>query len=227
MWAARCSRLLGLAAALVAVIGCAGGNAPDASLVVDRAGRRLEVRAKVNAGRFRKGEYHHLLTWSGGKAVTKALFVTDAHDEEVLDALISLGGQPGDNLTVATWEERLDPESGEPDKLAEGDKIKVTLVWEGRTQALPLAEIFKRGGASEVAMRLAGNRAFIDVWKSGCIVCTSSCPGAKVANAAVSIRTWMEEPELFALKEGVLPPDGTEVTVVLSLTGESEREAGE
>jgi hypothetical protein len=69
-------------------------------------------------------------------------------------------------------------------------------------------------------MRFGGHRANIHKWHSGCIVCLYSCPGSKVGNARYTVRDYVRETTRFRVRPGVLPPDGTGVTVLLRLTAE-------
>jgi hypothetical protein len=68
-------------------------------------------------------------------------------------------------------------------------------------------------------MRLGGHRANIPKWKSGCIACLYSCPGSKVGNAKSTVRDYVRNPERYRVRPGVLPADGTPVTIVLRLAG--------
>jgi len=210
--------VLGLAAA-----GCRGKGpgvpATAPTLTVDREARTVTVQATVHAGQF-PGEpnpAYHLVIWEHGKLAENGLFVTPTSDKEVLDALISLGGVPGDNLTQETWDERFDPGKLEPDKLAEGTEVEVLVQWPELTEPMPVAELFEPGPGVRMSWRLAGNEKLISAWKSGCVVCMYSCPGSKVANAELSVRDYMQDLRRFALRAGVLPPDGTQATVTFRL----------
>ena len=66
-------------------------------------------------------------------------------------------------------------------------------------------------------MRFGGHRANVPEWHSGCVVCLYSCPGSKVGNATYTVRDWVEGTTRFRVRRGVLPPDGTPVTIVLRL----------
>lgn len=66
-------------------------------------------------------------------------------------------------------------------------------------------------------MRFGGHWANLPEWHSGCVVCLYSCPGSKVGNATYTVRDWVEGTTRFQVRRGVLPPDGTPVTIVLRL----------
>ncbi|HEV7671059.1 MAG TPA: hypothetical protein VGS22_21285 [Thermoanaerobaculia bacterium] len=50
---------------------------------------------------------------------------------------------------------------------------------------------------------------------SGCLICLYSCPGSKIGNRAYTVRDYTNKTTAFRVREGVLPKDGTEVTIVL------------
>ena len=213
----RC--ILIVACAVLASFGCARDDAETYSVRVDRQTRTVFVPAVVQAGQYdgNPNPRHHLLTWSKGARAKNALFVTPLSDRAILETLEALGGKPGNNLTRETWESAGDPDCQDPDLHATGDPIEVQVMWAGRTAPLPLSEIFPKG---ELRWVLAGNEALIPVWNSGCVCCMQSCPGAKVANAAYTMRQYVQGKGRLQLKPGILPPDGTEVIIRISLISE-------
>ncbi len=62
--------------------------------------------------------------------------------------------------------------------------------------------------------------AKVPEWLSGCVVCLYSCPGSKVGNASYTIRDHVDGTTHFGVRPGVLPADGTEVTVRIELLDE-------
>jgi hypothetical protein len=198
------------------------GGPSDPQPRVDRKARTVSVPATVQAKRF-DALKHHLVTWEKGRARRRSLFPTPVSDRAVLKALLSLGAKPGENLTVATWEERKDRDHPDPDKRAEGDRIEIFVTWKGLKQPLPVWKLFARLGPQAFDFRFAGNGRWIDHFKSGCVACTPSCPGAKVANRQCTIREHIRAPERFELKPNILPPDGTPVTVIFKVAGEPTR----
>ena len=168
--------------------------------------------------------WHHLVTWQRGRAADRALLVSPVSDRAVLDALVSLGARPGDNLHADAWEKLEDPDAPEPDVLAKGAAIDVTVQWESLDAPVPLRDLFVQEARDQVSFCLAGNERWIERWQSGCIVCAQSCPGAKIANAAVPMRTYLTQKDLFSLRPGALPPDGTEVAVTFRIKEVPQRE---
>ena len=194
------------ALALLALAGCfwtARRRAPAAPQpsgpLLDTARARVTLPAVLDLEAFAAGDPpgHHLVTWEGGRAGPKALLRTAASDAEVLDALEALGAQPGDTLSEASWTYRDDPERPEPDARATGSalEVRVTLP-DGRE--VPIEALLEDLDGHGFAWVLAGNRALIPVWKSGCVVCLQSCPGSKVANRNATIRDLAQGRSRFA-----------------------------
>src|SRR5690606_27267522 len=88
----------------------------------------------------------------------------------------------------------------------------------------PLGDLVQDVDARGFAWRLAGNRALVPRWRSGCVVCLQSCPGAKVANARATMRDLARGESRFrpsALAERL--GEGAEVIVELRLVDEQEQ----
>jgi hypothetical protein len=182
------------ALASVVLLGClSAGHGQDKSGVakpeVDTKRRVVRIPVVLHLKRF-EGGYppgHHLITWKGGKAGRKALLETPIPDRFVLDALERLGAKPGNNLRTEAWSKRADPRHPAPDVRAKGTRLTLTLVLpKGKRRPVSdlLVDVDKKG----LTWRLAGNRALIPVWRSGCVVCLQSCPGSKISNARATIR---------------------------------------
>lgn len=173
---------------LLALAGCQGQSAtPPPAPRVD--GDRVIVPVVLHLAAFERGDPpgHHLVTYADGRAGKKALLRTPVSDAAVLDALEQLGGEPGDTLREAAWTKRADPEDPAPDQRATGSRIELRLrLPDGTRRAV--SDLLEDLDGHGFAWRLAGNRALIPVWRSGCVVCLQSCPGAKIANRQATIR---------------------------------------
>ena len=180
--------LLGAAAALAGEEG-ADGVGPDVAPRVDEAAQRVIVPARLCLEGFAQGDPpgHHLVAWARGGAGKKALLRTPVPDEQVLDALLRLGAQAGDNLSAAAWEARADLTNPAPDARAEGTALRVLVRLPDGTER-PAADLLEDVDQRGFEWRLAGNRALIPRWRSGCVACLQSCPGAKVANRNATMR---------------------------------------
>ncbi|MBX3471767.1 MAG: hypothetical protein KF878_33340 [Planctomycetes bacterium] len=191
----------------------------DDAVSVDRARRAVSFRATLHPDALEAADppHHHLVTWAGGRAGHKALLRTAAPDVAVLDALEALGGRPGDGLREETWTRRHDPDDPAPDLRATGSPLAVTVRLDDGDER-DIADLLEDLDGRGYAWRLAGNRALIDVWRSGCVVCLQSCPGGRVGNARATLRDHARGESRFrasalARRQG----DGARLTVTLRL----------
>ena len=160
---------------------------------------------------------YHLIVWKDGGAAKAALFRAEVTDTEVLDRLEKMGAKPGDALGMATWEDRKDSSSKAPDQVIQGPPVEILVRVPGRKEPLRLDQILEDPGGRGFDMRFGGHRANIPQWHSGCVVCLYSCPGSKIGNARYTVRDYQKEVTRFRVKPGVLPEDGTRVTIVFRL----------
>jgi len=207
--------------AVAAVVAC-GSSLPQGE--VSGAGERaIEFSATVSVAAF-DGEFdmagYHFLVWADGRASDRALFRAHVSDTEVLDALEALGAEPGDAVGIEAWDNRYDPESPAADTVIEGPRVSITITIPGREEPLTLDDILIDPGGRGFDMRFGGHRDNIPAWLSGCVVCLYSCPGSKIGNAAYTVRDHVEETTHFGVRPGVLPENGTEVTVRIELLDE-------
>jgi hypothetical protein len=187
-------------------------------VVADSASGTVSVRALYRPAQFNRGpglHNHHLIVWQGGKAAANALLVALSPDSAIHDALVSIGARPGNNLTADAWDKRGDPASLEPDRVAEGSALGMTIEKAGKVWQV--TDIAVDQGSRRYALRFAGNRALIGKWRSGCVVCLESCPGSKVSNSTYTMRDLAKGRAQFAVKEVEGLVDGDTVVVRLSL----------
>lgn len=218
------------AAALLGLLGGAGGlivpawwpwqdDRAEGAPVVDRARRSVTLPATLHPAALEAADPagHHLVTWSGGRAGHKAFLRTPVPDVAVLDALEALGGRPGDNLKEESWTRRDDPQDPSADLRAEGSRLDVTVRLPDGSEH-PAAALLEDLDGQGFDWRLAGNRALIERWRSGCVVCLQSCPGGRVGNANATMRDHARgrsrfRPSALARSLG----EGAEVQVTLRL----------
>jgi len=185
--------------------------------------RAVEFQATVSVAAF-DGDFdmagYHFLVWAEGRASDRALLRAHVSDVEVLDALEGLGATPGDAVGLAAWDDRYDGDSPAADTVVEGPRVQITVSVPGRAQPLTLDDILIDPGGRGFDMRFGGHRDNIPAWLSGCVVCLYSCPGSKIGNAAYTVRDHVEETTHFGVRPGVLPENGTEVTVRIELLDE-------
>ncbi len=196
-----------------------------APLVVSTETKEVQVFGLIYPARFNAAQgdeaHYHLLVWQGGSS-TNALIETPADDLALHDALVTLGAQPGDNLTMAAWNQRHNTGSAAPLEKVTGSALDVRLSWESNPTGISIDQAFRqsaiRNPQSAIEWHFGGNR---DRWfnrvplapRPGCLACLYSCPSGKVSNGALSIHDYVTAPSRFTADTDILPPDGTPVVV--------------
>ncbi|MGH8008020.1 MAG: hypothetical protein ACREQ3_13555, partial [Candidatus Binatia bacterium] len=103
---------------------------PTVSLTVLPETKEVRVSGVIYPTRFNTAQgaeaHYHLLVWQGGTS-THALIETAADDLAFHDALVKLGGQPGDNLTMAAWTERHDAHHPAPQMKVLGSPLEIRI----------------------------------------------------------------------------------------------------
>ncbi len=200
---------------------------PENPLVISPGSKQVTLYGVIYPGRFNRSEgdeaRYHLLTWKGGHS-KNALIETPVDDLAFHDALIKIGGQPGNTLSMKAWTQRTDPTNPASRQKASGSRFAVFLSWRGEPKRLPIHHIF-RSSPSDPQLpvwNFEGNR---DRWfnrvpfalRPGCLVCLYSCPSGKLSNGGLSIADYMTRPGRFQADTERLPPDKTPVQVTFEL----------
>jgi hypothetical protein len=186
--------------------------------IVNKDSSFLEIAACYRPNQFNKGRglhNHHFIVWDGGRASSSALFVTSVSDSIVVQACADMGGVPGNNLTRDSWEQRDNPRNADPDIVATGSSIAISVRYNNRTYTPDtiLTDVTGKG----FLFRLAGNLALIPVWHSGCVVCLQSCPGGKIVNSRYTMRDLALDHSVFARKSNLPFHDGDTVVIRFTL----------
>lgn len=189
------------------------------ALQVDPDQKEIRIAAVAHPSRFKRTGMpgYHFLVWGKGRAAGNALFTTPVDDRAVHAALVRIGALPGNALGMDTWEARSDSNNSAPDKQIEGSPVRIALLWGDRNRLTPLADLLQDPAGRGFDFRFGGHADNIPIWKSGCVVCLYSCPGAKIGNAAYTIRDYVNKTTAFRIREDRFPPDGTPVTLVFRL----------
>lgn len=201
-------------------------------MIVQQRAKEIRLLARLQPAAFGAGWLkqlpgHHAVTWKGGKKAREALLTTHTSDADLHDAMIALGAKPGNNLTQATWDERKDANSRAARARVEGSPVEVFVWWDGLKEPLALDKLVVDPGGKGIDLRFGGQKALIPVWKSGCIVCLQSCPGAKISNRSYTIRDYVEGKATFRVNPSVVPngPRGAVVIIRLKETLEAAKDA--
>lgn len=221
----------------LSVVCCLGGSAslgramhsatPETPLVIHPESKQVILYGVIYPARFNRAEgdeaHYHLLTWKGGHS-KNALIETPADDLAFHDALVKIGAQPGNTLSMAAWTQRADPDSPAPRQKAKGSHLAVFLSWQDQPERLPVHRILRPPPVSPQlpVWTFEGNR---DRWfnrvpfalRPGCLVCLYSCPSGKLSNGRLSIADYMSHPGRFRADTESLPPDDTPVRVIFEL----------
>lgn len=154
---------------------------------------------------------HHFIVWENGKSGKHALFTVYVSDSLIHDALIEASAQPGNNLTLDTWDKRKSKKSSEPDKRVEGSSITIEILHENKTYTVN--QILTDKHDNPFDFRFGGNLDFIPHWQSGCVVCLQSCPGGKVGNRSYTIRDLERKIPEFTVNKTLPFKEGDEVLI--------------
>jgi len=170
--------------------------------------------AAFSGGWLKSTPNYHAVVWKGGGAAGEALLASYADDASFYDAMVSIGAVPGNNLTMAAWNDRKDPNSAAPDTRVEGTLVDVSVWWDGLSSPVPLTGLLTDSAGKGIDMRFGGNKALIPEWHSGCIACLYSCPGGKVSNHAYTIRDYVKGTTKFSVNLNAVPKDNRQAVVV-------------
>lgn len=186
-------------------------SAKEETMTVDTDKKEIVMLCEVNGTYFTEPTRHGIVFKEGSngeKAVLRGL----ADEKEFYQALLDIGAKAGDNLTDEDM--KAGPDNG---KSVEGDKIDITVEWEGQ-DPIPFADIIKCSeGDYDMDMRFGGNIESAKKHNTGCVVCLDSCATGIVSDATWPTGTTQNEVAKFYGDDSVLPEDGTQVTVTFRI----------
>ncbi len=202
----------------------------ETPLVFSVEEKTVTVYGMIYPDRFNRAEgntaRYHLITWDEGHS-TNGLIETPADDLAFHDALVKIGAQPGNNISMEAWTRRSDPASRASQQQVSGSRLAVSLAWPTGPERRPMHTVIHTTPAldSPMVWAFGGNRdrwfnSILFALQPGCLLCLYSCPSGKVSNAGLSIADYVSSPRRFQVQTDVLPPDGTPVTVTFRLIRE-------
>ena len=175
-------------------------------ILIDEAAGTVTVKAHVNGTFFAQSTMHCVVFKDGG-AGDMAMMAADGDSQEFYNAMIKVGGEP--------W--NTDDKKLEDGEFTDGQKVDVTLTWEGQDTPVKLADALKTDdGRPEVDMRFSGNQANNAEAGSGCIACMNSCWAGICSNAAYAFGAIDAGNPRVYLDDSVMPADGTEVQITFA-----------
>ena len=206
--------VLVLALSLVACGAAPAKEEVDYSVITTNPSTQsVTIYTQVNGKYFTEPSRHGVVFkdgMNGEKCILRGL----CSEKDFYAALLSVGGVPGDKLVFT---------EAQPGDLIEGQKMDVTVSWEGSNGEIPWADIMTTGnGKPYVAdFRFGGNIKAAYAKNTGCILCIESCPVGICSNAAYGygvVET--TKTEQFYGNPDVLPEDGTICQVTFTLLAE-------
>ncbi|WP_271711922.1 YdjY domain-containing protein [Hugonella massiliensis] len=176
-------------------------------IVVDAAAGEVRYLAEVNAVYFTQGTRHGVV-YQGGSNGEKAILRGLGDEKEFYQALVDAGFTPGNNLTA----EDMKAPAGQG-KSVEGDKLDVTLKWDGQDEMPFVKAVSCTAGDYTPDFRFGGNLESAKKNNTGCVLCLDSCATGIVSDAHWPTGTTQTGTAMFTGREDVLPADGTRVVV--------------
>ena len=213
-----CMKMKGFLLACVLVTqltSCGGSSSYSANsadddakyVVVDTENRQVSVTSQVNGKYFTEATRHGVV-FKGGSNGEKSVLRGLGSEIAFYEALMSLGFNAGNNVTVDDMSKGVH---------VEGDRLDVFVTWEGLDGEIPFADIIRASEERPMDIRFGGNLANAENAKTGCILCLDSCAVGIVSNT--SYETGASNRIQFFGIDSVLPPDGTEVIVIFRAHG--------
>ena len=206
--------VLVLALSLVACGAAPAKEEVDYSVITTNPSTQsVTIYTQVN-GKYFTEPSRHGVVFKDGSNGEKCILRGLCSEKDFYAALLSVGGVPGDKLVFT---------EAQPGDLIEGQKLDVTVSWEGSNGEIPWADIMTTGnGKPYVAdFRFGGNIKAAYAKNTGCILCIESCPVGICSNAAYGygvVET--TKTEQFYGNPDVLPEDGTICQVTFTLLAE-------
>lgn len=203
---------LGLSLSLIIFAGCSAApapapaetpaDAPAAMMVVDKDKKEIRMETEVNAKYFTEPTRHGVVFKDGSngeKSVLRGL----ADQFEFHQALLDIGMEPGNNISMEDMKKSVK---------VEGDQLDVFVTWDGLGKEIPFEDIIKSSDPRPMDIRFGGNLENATAKKTGCVLCLDSCAVGITSNH--NYATGESENVQFYGNSEVLPEDGTIVTVI-------------
>lgn len=189
-----------------------GGETDYSQIAVDTATKTVKIYAEVN-GKYFTQVTRHGIVFAEGSNGEKSVLRGLCSEKDFYAALLEIGAVPGDNLNVSDAE----------GKTVEGDKLDITVSWDGSDGEVPFSDCIKTGSGEpfQTDARFGGNIKAAYDYNTGCIYCLDSCPVGITSSAAYPYgAVEISKTEEFYGNADVLPEDGTLVTVTFTLLAE-------
>ena len=181
-------------------------------ITYDKESKTVKYLAEMNAT-YLTEDTRHGIVYEGGSNGDKSVLKGLGDEKEFYNIMMECGYTPGNNLTA----DDMSATTGNG-KTIEGDKLNVTIEWEGQS-AFPIEECFKatNGTSYTSDWRFGGNIDRANSKNTGCVLCLDSCAVGICSDAAwPSNTTTATNTTWFNGVKDKLPADGTKVIVTFT-----------
>ena len=179
------------------------------TLSVNKDKKEVQILAQVN-GKYLTEPTRHGIVFKDGTNGEKSVLRGLANQIDFYNALIEIGAQPGNNISLDDMKKS--------EKSVEGSKLNVTVTWDGLGKEIPFSDILKATENRPADIRFGGNLENATNLKTGCILCLDSCAVGITSNAAFKANELEGKKQVTITgNPEVLPKDGTKVAVIFKL----------
>lgn len=169
--------------------------------------KTVSFLAVVN-GKYLYQDTRHFAIYEKGKFGDKAVFKGMVNHLDFYNAIEKINAVPGNNMTL---ENKLTTH-------VEGTAFEVTVSWEGSDRPYTINEVINESNSKPIAMKFGGNYENAKNFNTGCLLCLDSCPVGVVSNSTYTYGAVETRNEVqFKGNKNILPADGTEVVITLSV----------
>lgn len=176
-------------------------------ILVDKEAGTVTVLAQVN-GKYFDQPTRHCSVFKDGSNGAKSIFTAYADHESFYNALMELGGEPGNNMTADNAETTI----------VEGTDVEMKITWEGAEKEYDVNEVVVDSNGKPITFKFGGNLETAKKKNTGCLSCLDSCPVGIISNSAYTYGAVEKFKEVgFTGNSEVLPEDGTYVATIYKI----------
>ena len=184
-----------------------GGVSLENPILVDKEAKTVTVLTQVN-GKYFTEVTRHASVFKDGTNGAKSVFTAYADPVAFYDALVEIGAEPGNNMTV---------DNGATTHV-EGTALDMKVTWNGAEKEYDVNEVIKDSNGKQIAFKFGGNLEMAKNKNTGCLSCLDSCPVGIISNSAYTYGSVEKTSEVTFMGNGdILPEDGTYIATVYSI----------
>ena len=176
-------------------------------VVVNTDEKTVTITAQLNGAFFDQSTMHYCV-FKDGSMGDRCMFAAYCSADEFYSGMLEAGGEPGTKTK----------EQIEGGELIDGQKVAVTVLWDGADGPVDIADTVKTAeGKPDIDMRFSDNLQGNKDCGSGCICCLNSCWAGIVSNGAYAFGAVDSGNPSIYLDDSVMPADGTDVQITFAL----------